>query len=132
MLSVRTLSSYWNLESSGQVTSAGGIGRTTDEKTFTYAANTYEDWNLTEIWQPDTEYFVNAGYPYLQWMYPCPPVSHLSYLIENYSVILQWSPPYVSSYTGFNVYKKESFILLLPIAFFIDTDVYHGEQYTYQ
>ncbi|MCK9158749.1 MAG: leucine-rich repeat domain-containing protein, partial [Candidatus Cloacimonas sp.] len=128
----QTLSSYWNLESSGQVTSAGGIGKTTDEMTFPYAANTYEDWNLTEIWQPDTEYFVNAGYPYLQWMYPCPPVSHLSYLIENYSVILQWSPPYVSSYTGFNVYKNGELYTAVTDSFFIDTDVYHGEQYTYQ
>ncbi|HPH94132.1 MAG TPA: fibronectin type III domain-containing protein, partial [Candidatus Cloacimonas sp.] len=128
----QTLSSYWNLENSGQIISAGGIGRTTDEMTFPYAANTYEDWNLTEIWQPDTEYFVNAGYPYLQWMYPCPPVSHLSYLIENYSVILQWSPPYVSSYTGFNIYKNGVLYTTVTDSFFIDTDVYHGEQYTYQ
>ena len=128
----QTLSSYWNLESSGQVTSAGGIGRTTDEMTYPYASNTYTDWDLTEIWQPDTEYFVNAGYPYLQWMYPCPPVSHLSYLIENYSVILQWSPPYVSSYTGFNIYKNGVLYTTVTDTFFIDTDVYHGEQYTYQ
>ena len=128
----QTLFSYWNVESSGQTISAGGIGRTADEMTYPYASNTYIDWDLTEIWQPDTQYFVNGGYPYLQWMYPCPPISYLRYQIENYSVILQWSVPYVASYTGFNIYKNGVLYATVTDSIFIDNNVYHQEHYSYQ
>ncbi|MGB3939847.1 MAG: hypothetical protein WBK79_08590, partial [Candidatus Cloacimonas acidaminovorans] len=128
----QTLFSYWNVESSGQTISAGGIGRTADEMTYPYASNTYTDWDLTEIWQPDTQYFVNGGYPYLQWMYPCPPISYLRYQIENYSVILQWSVPYIASYTGFNIYKNGVLYATVADSIFIDNNVYHREHYSYQ
>ncbi|HPX58560.1 MAG TPA: hypothetical protein PLY48_06480, partial [Candidatus Cloacimonas acidaminovorans] len=127
-----TLFSYWNVETSGQTISAGGNSRTTAEMTYPYAANTYVDWDLTEIWQPDTQYFVNGGYPYLQWMYPCPPISYLHYQIENYSVILQWSVPYVASYTGFNIYKNGVLYATVTDSIFIDNNVYHREHYSYQ
>lgn len=127
-----TLFSYWNVETSGQTISAGGNSRTTAEMTYPYAANTYVDWDLTEIWQPDTQYFVNGGYPYLQWMYPCPPISYLHYQIENYSVILQWSVPYVASYMGFNIYKNGVLYATVTDSIFIDNNVYHTEHYSYQ
>ncbi len=57
--------SYWNTETSGQASSAGGEGRTTSEMTFPYAANTYLDWDFTEIWSEDEEFGFNDGYPYL-------------------------------------------------------------------
>jgi hypothetical protein len=58
--------SYWNIETSGQTTSAGGEGRTTAEMTFPYAENTYIDWDFTEIWAADEDYEVNNGYPFLR------------------------------------------------------------------
>lgn len=45
--------------------SAGGEGRTTDEMTFPYAANTYLDWDFNAVWAADFNYDVNHGYPYL-------------------------------------------------------------------
>jgi len=58
--------SYWNTETSGQSTSAGGEGRTTAEMTYPYAANTYVGWDFIEIWAPDENYDFNDGYPYLR------------------------------------------------------------------
>ena len=58
--------SYWDTESSGQGTSVGGIGRSTDEMTYPYAANTYVGWDFAHTWGADTAYLYNAGYPYLR------------------------------------------------------------------
>lgn len=58
--------SYWDIELSGTDYSEGGLGRTTDEMTFPYAANTYAGWNFNSAWAADTSYTVNDGYPYLR------------------------------------------------------------------
>jgi hypothetical protein len=62
------INSYWNIETSGHNTSAGGEGRTTAEMTYPYAVNTYVDWDFDEIWAADAYYTINAGYPYLREM----------------------------------------------------------------
>ncbi|HPN40669.1 MAG TPA: GLUG motif-containing protein, partial [Candidatus Cloacimonadota bacterium] len=54
--------SYWDINSSGQSTSAGGEGRTTLEMTYPYAANTYLDWDFSNVWTGTN------GYPYHQMM----------------------------------------------------------------
>lgn len=56
---------YWNTETSLMNTSQMGLGRTTDEMTYPYAADTYIDWNFDDIWSLDTDYSNNDGYPYL-------------------------------------------------------------------
>ncbi|MCK4978795.1 MAG: T9SS type A sorting domain-containing protein, partial [Candidatus Delongbacteria bacterium] len=56
---------YWNTETSGQATSSGGEGRTTDEMTYAYSSDTYEYWDFNDIWAEDLEN-VNNGYPFLQ------------------------------------------------------------------
>ena len=57
--------SYWDRDTSGRSTSSGGDIRTTDEMTYTYAANTYLAWDFTGMWAADTDYTLNDGYPYL-------------------------------------------------------------------
>lgn len=61
-----TTDSFWDTETSGQSTSAGGTGKTTvemkTESTFTNAG-----WDFTTIW--DMKQYVNDGYPYLLWWY---------------------------------------------------------------
>jgi hypothetical protein len=59
-------SSYWDTEVSGLEISDGGEGRTTQEMTHPYAANTYVDWDFETIWAGDADATVNDGYPYLQ------------------------------------------------------------------
>lgn len=57
--------SYWDMETSGRNLSARGLGRTTQQMTYRYADNTYEDWDFAEIWEADQEHRFNSGYPYL-------------------------------------------------------------------
>lgn len=61
---------YWDQETSGQVTSDGGTGRTTDAMTYTYAADTFVGWDFTNTWAADTGYDKNDGYPYLKNVVP--------------------------------------------------------------
>ncbi len=57
--------SYWDMEASGRNLSAAGYGRNTEQMTYRYADNTYQDWDFADIWVADDEYRYNGGYPYL-------------------------------------------------------------------
>lgn len=61
--------SYWNTQTSGYSSSAGGLGRTTDQMTYPYDSNTYFNWDFSSVWAEDME-GTNDGYPYLL---PSPP-----------------------------------------------------------
>ncbi len=65
-------SCYWDKEVSGQLTSDGGEGRTTNDMTFPYASDTYADWNFIAVWAADISGTVNNGYPYLRATIPHP------------------------------------------------------------
>lgn len=56
--------SFWDIDTSGQATSAGGTGKTTAEMK-TKATFTEAGWNFDDIWNIDSA--VNDGYPYLVW-----------------------------------------------------------------
>jgi pimeloyl-ACP methyl ester carboxylesterase len=60
-----TTHSYWNISTSGQVTSASGLGRVTDQMVYPYAENTYLGWDFISYWGEDTDHSANRGYPYL-------------------------------------------------------------------
>ena len=59
---VTTISSYWNTDSSGQLTSASGSGKTTSEMRN---RPTFVDWDFSGIWKIDS--YHNSGYPYFIW-----------------------------------------------------------------
>lgn len=59
-----TTSSYWDTQTSGQSTSYGGLGRTTEDMTYPEYPNTYEGWDFTNVWVHDMRN-TNDGYPYL-------------------------------------------------------------------
>ncbi len=56
--------SFWDIETSGQTTSADGTGKTTSEMQ-TQATFTDAGWNFDDIWAIASEQ--NDGYPYLIW-----------------------------------------------------------------
>ncbi len=59
--------SYWNTETTNQqFSSGGGVGKTTEDMTYPYAGDAYENWDFNNIWQEDSEYQMNQGYPYLR------------------------------------------------------------------
>ncbi len=60
---------YWDTQTSGQLTSAGGdgvVGRTTAQMTSPHAADTYVEWDFQDIWKEDVAGTRNDGYPYLE------------------------------------------------------------------
>ena len=67
---------YWDMETSGQNLSEMGEGRTTQEMTYPYASNTFENWNFEHTWEEDEGYAINNGYPFLLWeIIPPPPAA---------------------------------------------------------
>lgn len=86
-------SSYWNTETSGQSTSAGGEARTIMEMVYPHAPNTYVDWDFENVWSihPD----INDGYPYLRVFIdldtPSTPTV-LTYNKGNFYVNWSWKP----------------------------------------
>ncbi|KAB2336140.1 hypothetical protein F7731_11600 [Cytobacillus depressus] len=81
-----TNDSYWDLETSGQTSSAGGTGKTTAEMK---QKATYEDWDFAYVWQID----VGKDYPLLSGSVP--PASSNSNLAEikiNGELVSGFSP----------------------------------------
>jgi hypothetical protein len=79
---------YWNTQTSGQTTSVMGLGRSTSQMTYPYAANTYVGWDFDDIWASDEDYSENNGYPYLQsyLFQPSPSISVYPSLIDFWEV----------------------------------------------
>ncbi len=72
------VSSYWDIQTSGQATSAGGDGRTTDQLCYPYDSSAFVGWEFGGIWSEDAAASINAGYPYLSWEYTPPEVIDLA------------------------------------------------------
>lgn len=68
-------SSYWNVNTSGQTTSAAGIGATTEQMTYPYAPDCYVGWNFNNTWRQDVN-GVNGGYPIFYRRVEMPSISH--------------------------------------------------------
>ncbi len=59
---------YWDLETSNQQATGGNaLGRTTDDMTWPYGDDTFEEWDLVNTWVDDIDAGINKGYPYLSW-----------------------------------------------------------------
>ncbi len=65
--SSHTSYSYWDVNTSGLYSSADGEGKTTTAMSYPYDSDTYIGWNFIEIWDNDTTFYVNNGYPFLRW-----------------------------------------------------------------
>jgi hypothetical protein len=63
--------SYWDVETSGIATSAGGaeaFGRTTPEMTTPFGVGVYTGWDFATVWIEEDE--SNGGYPFHRWVVP--------------------------------------------------------------
>ncbi len=74
--------SFWNIETSGQTTSSGGIGKTTEEMIL---QGTFTGWNFETIWS----IIEGETYPYLQWQGE--PGDH-NYPYKKYKITLIANP----------------------------------------
>ncbi len=103
-----TVSSFWDIETSGMATSAGiEQGKTTMELTYPYA-NTYLGWNFSTIWQDDIQGEINDRYPMLYWQSVAPPVAPLApqinIMITNNQPNLIWNSVPGADY--YNIYRS--------------------------
>jgi hypothetical protein len=63
-------SCYWNTETTGMATSAGGPGampRTTAQMTLPFSSDTYVGWDFDTVWEAGSDPHPNNGYPYHKW-----------------------------------------------------------------
>ncbi len=65
-----TTNCYWDMQTSGQTTSASGEGRTTLQMTYPYNPDTYVEWDFENIWANDIDGTLNDGYPIFGYMIP--------------------------------------------------------------
>jgi hypothetical protein len=82
------ISSFWNRQTSGQNTSAGGTAKTTLQMK---QQATYSDWDFSNVWSIESE--TNNGYPYLKWQDPIGsllPPENIQLSISNGIVHLTW------------------------------------------
>ena len=80
------INSFWNIDTSGQETSSGGIGKTNSEMR-SISLFTDSDWDFVNIWANNT--LKNKGYPYLSWQVLEEMIPALPYFIvipENQSI----------------------------------------------
>lgn len=95
--------SYWNLTTSGQDNSQGGYGRTTEQMTFPYSADTYVGWDFEEIWIQDNDFELNSGYPFLRNLYDAVSVEENIYptikIINAYNYPNPFNPSTKISFT---------------------------------
>jgi len=102
-------SSFWDTETSGQPTSAGGTGKTTDSmKTQSIFLNA--GWSPS-IWYMDAGADFNDGYPYLHWQNPggTPlPVELFSFAasVNKNDVTLNWTTAWEINNAGFEVERQ--------------------------
>ncbi len=118
--------SYWDTQTSGMTYASGGgntvnaYPRTTDDMTYPYTDSTFVGWDFANVWQADTDYSHNNGYPYLR-AYTAPDTTHIVLsapqnvqveIINNTDVRLSWTPVMQTvtgapvTVTGYKVYRN--------------------------
>ena len=118
---------FWDIETSGQATSAGGIGKTTVEmKSMSTYANAGWDFagesvNGTEdIWKLNEEN--NDGYPYLSWQYFPLGIPQNVRLSQNGDFInVFWNS--VPEATSYIIYSSEDPYAIFPSGWTLETNV---------
>jgi hypothetical protein len=109
-----TLDSFWDIETSGQTTSAGGTGKTTSEmqslSTFIDAGWDFMDETVNgsnDYWGINPE--ENNAYPFLEWQgyehnpsLTAPVID--SFNIDNNIIVISWSS--VIGATSYNIYRS--------------------------
>jgi len=133
------ISSFWDINTTGQTTSAGGTGKTTDEMknktTFTSAG-----WDFTNIW----DIWEGRTYPFFKWQdvkaVPLEPLN-LSVRSGDGYVNLSWEKPLDdggSPIIGYRIYRgtssgDETYLAMVGgnVTTYNDTGVTNGQRYYY-
>lgn len=135
------INTYWNIETTGQTTSAGDLGEGLITTQMIQQA-TYTDWDFTEAW----EIVESESYPFHIWQggvqdynYPPPlPPANLTAQIQAgvESITLMWDPPAIGNPLSYNIYRDsgEDFSYLDNVindTFYEDDDITFMTTYKY-
>lgn len=102
-----TYDAYWNIETTAQMVSAGGVPKTTIEM---LQQNTFNNYDFTDIWTIEE----GSSYPYLTWQQQAegfnfppaqPPASNLRAELAETEIILSWNAPSIGNPSGYNIYR---------------------------
>jgi hypothetical protein len=97
--------SYWDINTTGKITSAGGDGKTTEEMIYPYDVDVYVGWDFIEKWETDPTHSINSGYPFLRWQ---------TVSVETtYTLILITNPEAGGTVTGEGVYRKSDIVTVV-------------------
>jgi len=133
------IASFWDINTTGQTTSAGGTGKTTDEmknKTIFTSAG----WDFTNIW----DIWDGRTYPFFKWQVvkavPSEPLN-LSVRSGNRYVNLSWEVPVDdggSPIMGYRIYRgtrsgNETYLITVGnVLTYNDTGLTNGQRYYYR
>ena len=106
--------SFWDTETSGQTTSAGGTGKTTaqmkTESTFTGAG-----WDFTGIWEMTAG--VNDDYPFLRWYYDPPAAIEFTNSPPYHTFgLIEASETYESGLTYFTITNTSAYAINITVS----------------
>ena len=128
-----TNNSYWNIETSGQTTSADGEGLTSQEMVNMINFN---NWNFNNIWQ----IIEGITYPWLSWQNEpgehnyynsLLPPSNLSALTDFEQIHLTWDPPSLGIPLSYNIYRDNVLINNVVESNYTDTNLINFVEYIY-
>jgi hypothetical protein len=133
--------SFWDIETSGQTSSAGGTGKTTQEMQTlsTYINAGWDFVQETENGEEDIWTFVATDYPHLSWegyeqQLSLPPV-YLRAQVTQGAINLYWNRPQIETrgLIGYKIFKDDVLIndVILTDDSYNDTDVESGQSYNY-
>jgi hypothetical protein len=102
--------SYWDTQTSGMGSSAGGAGvqgLPTADLTYPGSLSQYTGWDFADVWRHDTASLQNQGYPYLAWQeVPAPDaVQNLAILADGDQIQLSWLASPQASY--YRIYASD-------------------------
>jgi len=121
-------SCFWNVDSSGWSTSAGGEGKS-DAEMKTGSTYTNSGWDFTGIW--DVNSSKNNGYPYLQWQNPGEtplPIQLASFsaMAQRLNGVLKWQTFSELNNDGWVVERKKTADFELPNANWVSAGFVRG------
>lgn len=102
-----TVDSYWNIETTSQAKSNGGVPKTTGEMLY---SSTFTNWDFINTWRISE----GSSYPWLAWQgspigvnYPPAyiPPSNLVATLNASNISLSWNAPSIGSPNGYYIYK---------------------------
>ena len=102
-----THDAHWNIETTAQLISAGGVPKNTFEM---LQQNIFNNYDFTEIWTIEE----GSSYPYLSWQQQAegfnfppayPPASYLRAELAETGIVLYWNAPSVGNPSGYNIYR---------------------------